>query len=151
MTPTLFAAATFACLAASPAALAAEPMKPAAPLAAHHDSARPLLIFTPRLNAPETIEQRERLEAARPGLDERDVAVYFIDENDGEPERFSGPETPPLSKADLRHHYDVDRGSFMVVLVGKDGGAKKRWITPVKPHQIFGQIDAMPMRASELR
>ena len=40
---------------------------------------------------------------------------------------------------------------FQAVLVGKDGGAKHRWSAIVEPAEIFGLIDAMPMRIREMK
>lgn len=39
---------------------------------------------------------------------------------------------------------------FAVLLVGKDGGEKHRWTTPVLMKEIFGLVDAMPMRRREM-
>jgi hypothetical protein len=41
--------------------------------------------------------------------------------------------------------------SFAVVLVGKDGGEKRRSNDVVAVEELFAQIDAMPMRQSERR
>ena len=40
---------------------------------------------------------------------------------------------------------------FQAVLVGKDGGVKHRWSAIVEPAEIFGLIDAMPMRIREMQ
>ncbi|NMG19341.1 hypothetical protein DP116_07665 [Brasilonema bromeliae SPC951] len=39
----------------------------------------------------------------------------------------------------------------IAVLVGKDGGVKRRETTPVQAKAIFDEIDAMPMRRQEMR
>lgn len=38
---------------------------------------------------------------------------------------------------------------FLAILVGKDGGEKKRWTEDVDPQELFLLIDAMPMRRRE--
>ncbi|MEM7519319.1 MAG: DUF4174 domain-containing protein [Planctomycetota bacterium] len=37
------------------------------------------------------------------------------------------------------------------MLVGKDGGIKRRWSEPLEPQEVFELIDVMPMRRSEVR
>lgn len=57
----------------------------------------------------------------------------------------------PEQVAALAHRYGVDPAAFAVVLIGKDGGAKYRSTDPITPDQLFGIIDAMPMRQREMR
>lgn len=45
----------------------------------------------------------------------------------------------------------ADKEAFVVVLVGKDGGEKMRATKPVTTAELFGIIDAMPMRQWEMR
>jgi len=40
---------------------------------------------------------------------------------------------------------------FHAILIGKDGGVKGRWDSPVDMDALFGLIDAMPMRRQEMR
>jgi len=42
-------------------------------------------------------------------------------------------------------------GTFMVVLIGKDGGEKLRREEGATLGEIFGLIDTMPMRRREMR
>ncbi len=51
----------------------------------------------------------------------------------------------------LRERFDVPRGAFRVVLVGKDGTEKRRAPKPVPARSLFDTIDAMPMRQREMR
>lgn len=53
--------------------------------------------------------------------------------------------------ARLRGKFGVSGRGFAVVLVGKDGDAKRTWREPVEPARIFGLIDRMPMRRDEVR
>lgn len=50
----------------------------------------------------------------------------------------------------LRRRYGVS-GSFSVLLIGKDGGVKRRSDAPVTAASLFDQIDGMPMRRREMR
>lgn len=49
----------------------------------------------------------------------------------------------------LRDRWSLDPGRWSVALVGKDGGVKQRWSSPVGLDEVFAQIDVMPMRRSE--
>lgn len=50
-----------------------------------------------------------------------------------------------------KREHGVEDGRFAVALVGKDGGVKFRADEPVPAREIFGRIDAMPMRRREMR
>ncbi len=45
----------------------------------------------------------------------------------------------------------VSGGSFVVLLVGKDGGVKRRETAPVTPASLFKTHCVMPMRQQEMR
>ena len=51
---------------------------------------------------------------------------------------------------ELRKSFKIKSG-FALILIGKDGGEKARWLTPVDPQTILNLIDTMPMRQSEMR
>ena len=55
-----------------------------------------------------------------------------------------------ISNAALRQAYALESG-FGLVLVGKDGGEKRRSLLPDNVNSIFAQIDGMPMRQREMR
>ena len=55
------------------------------------------------------------------------------------------------NRAALRRQFHIAPAEFAVVLVGKDGGEKKRWRQPVTFEQLRDTIDAMPMRQDEMR
>ena len=92
-------------------------------------------------------EQQKLLDAVRDGLAERDMLVLGV----------TGREVTTLFGAVSGFDSDTLRNIagggevFEVVLIGKDGGVKRRWTTPVSPQELFAIIDAMPMRASEMR
>jgi len=58
---------------------------------------------------------------------------------------------PDSVSSALREKYDVPQGSFSIILIGKDGGEKLRQVGRIDFKEIFGRIDAMPMRQSEMR
>ena len=92
-------------------------------------------------------EQQKLLDAVRDGLAERDMLVLGV----------IGREVTTLFGQVSGFDFDAVRNTaggdevFEVVLIGKDGGVKRRWTTPVSPQELFAIIDAMPMRASEMR
>jgi len=51
---------------------------------------------------------------------------------------------------ELRKSFKIKSG-FALILIGKDGGEKARWLTPIDPQIILNLIDSMPMRQSEMR
>ncbi|MEO0602488.1 MAG: DUF4174 domain-containing protein, partial [Myxococcota bacterium] len=60
-------------------------------------------------------------------------------------------EFPGDRASDLRRRFDVAPEAFAVILVGLDGGEKRREAEPLDAPGLFATIDAMPMRARELR
>lgn len=68
----------------------------------------------------------------RAAFKERDLVVLHAD-------------TPQLRKA-----FQL-KAPFALILIGKDGGEKGRWLSPIDPQTILNLIDSMPMRQSEMR
>jgi hypothetical protein len=52
---------------------------------------------------------------------------------------------------ELAKRYHIKSGEFTVLLIGRDGGEKYRTHAPVTTKRLFGIIDAMPMRKSEIQ
>jgi hypothetical protein len=91
-------------------------------LAAYQWQSRVLVIDTPTQQSAEYLRQIAVLEAAKAGLQERNLQIV----------------TRPFAP------------SFRVRLVGKDGGVKLNQNAPVEPAALFALIDAMPMRRAEI-
>lgn len=51
----------------------------------------------------------------------------------------------------LRSRIGCDGSESFVSLIGKDGGVKGRWSSPVSNDELFALIDSMPMRQQEQR
>lgn len=51
----------------------------------------------------------------------------------------------------VRARFNKDGTSFRVYLVGKDGNTAFSAGSPVSASEIFGRVDAMPMRRDEMR
>lgn len=110
---------------------------------------RPLVVFAPDADDPRLVRQLAAVKADREGFDERDMALVVI--------LGTGPSTADGRAIDeaavrgLRERQGVSPRAFAVHLVGKDGGTKRRVETPVEMVELFGLIDRMPMRQSEMR
>jgi hypothetical protein len=122
----------------------------AVPLDAYRWEARPLLVFAPSAEDGRYEEQRLALSRDVEGLSERDMAVFLMP-GDRPLHTLVGQRPETDFAPGLREAYGVAPADFVVVLVGKDGGEKGRWTSPVEPDEIFALIDAMPMRRQESR
>ena len=90
-------------------------------------------------------------EIARQGMEirDRDLLVFEVFEK-GE-SRLGKERLSSGQVLALRKHLSVPSGQFMIILIGKDGGEKLRQDRLVELKEIFGIIDAMPMRQQEMR
>ena len=83
------------------------------------------------------------------GFEERDLLLgRFFEDETGKLDVIT---VSSKEGAELRRAIGIPGGRFTVVLVGKDGGEKFRSHEPAPPQDIFGRIDAMPMRRREMR
>jgi hypothetical protein len=122
----------------------------AASLDAYRWEARPLLVFAPSIDDDRYEEQRLALSRDFGGLSERDMAVLLMP-GDQPLYTLVGPRPEEDIAAALRAAYRIAPEDFAVILVGKDGGEKGRWTSPIEPDEIFSLIDSMPMRRQESR
>lgn len=97
---------------------------------------RVLLVTAP--DAAGLAGQRRAFERIGAGGDDRDLVLVEV-----VGDRVSGAS----GTADaLRRDYRLPTGRFEVVLIGKDGGVKRRSATPLAAADLIASIDAMPMR-----
>lgn len=116
-------------------------------LAAMRWERRLLIGFAPGPDHPALVAQRAAVEAARAGVVDRDLAWIEVLPDVA---RRSGDEARH-DAAPLRARFEPEAEAFTVVLVGLDGGEKLRRGAPIAMDELFAVIDAMPMRADELR
>ncbi|MEH2439335.1 DUF4174 domain-containing protein [Nostoc sp.] len=110
---------------------------------------RVLLVFAPSVDNHTYQQQMQLLQAHNGNFAERDLVLVQVLATD---ESYANRQ--PIDKssaAKLRDRFGVDKESFRVILVGKDGGVKRSDATPVKATAIFEEIDAMPMRQQEMQ
>lgn len=93
---------------------------------------RILLVFGGDKNQQLVTKQQSIFDAKKDGLKERNLIVFVN----------------PESKSTTRLRKEK---GFEVILIGKDGGVKKRKTELMTTEELFGTIDAMPMRQSEMR
>ena len=101
---------------------------------------RVVLLYAPTADDKLLEQQRTLLRQDESGQQERDLLVLEIME-------------PQLTTADrryLRTKLAVPAGHFQVLLIGKDGGVKRREQAPISRKSLFSTIDAMPMRRQEM-
>lgn len=108
------------------------------PLAGLRWKSRVLVLVAPSSQDDELRAQRRNLEAASGGMFERNI-VLMEAVGDGQQAR------------QLRKRLATDGNEFRVFLVGKDGNTAFSSNDPLIARDIFGRIDAMPMRRDELQ
>ncbi len=93
-----------------------------------------------------TSEILKLLKQSEEQITERDIIWFILDENEII-SNFQSPLAMELSQ-NLQTQYQLEENQ--VILIGKDGGLKSRF-SGLKLNDIFGEIDAMPMRQAEMR
>jgi len=93
--------------------------------------------------------QKGELESRTEGVLDRDLIILEIFEN--ERSRLGDLFLTDDAVEKLKDLFGVKQDRFQVILVGKDGTVKLRSDKPVNAPELFGLIDAMPMRQDEMR
>jgi len=95
---------------------------------------RQVLIFG-KSQHPELVEQQLKLlNKDSNALKERDIQIIVVEK-----------------ESKLWRQYKIPSTDFTVLLIGKDGFEKHRTLQLLQTNELFGMIDAMPMRQSEMR
>jgi len=113
----------------------------------HH---RLLLIFAPRQDNPQLLQQLHELQQHVAACEERDLRIVPLTPSNS----TSGEATATLSVADqaaARRRFHIAPNDFTVLLLGKDGGEKLRSSKSLSFTNLSDTIDAMPMRQREMR
>lgn len=125
----------------SPTALAAE-------LSDYRWEHRPLLVFAPTDSDPRLLETLSRIEASRCEFDSRDMVLgVMVSEGTS---TLDGQAIDAGAAKQLMEQYAVGPESFRVLLIGKDGGEKRRVNDVPDLGAIYALIDGMPMRGREM-
>ncbi len=110
---------------------------------------RVLLVFCPPEKKWLSDQQMNALAQDLPGIADRTIVVFKLAADQG-----TSPDNRQLTAAtveNLRRTFRIASDDFGVILLGKDGGEKYRKSAPVTLAELFGVIDAMPMRQSEMK
>jgi hypothetical protein len=110
---------------------------------------RLLFLFAPNRNHPLFDTLHKALTAQQAEVADRDLVIFEILES--EPSSMNTNSIDSQTAQSLREKFDVSRGEFTVILIGKDGGIKLNRQAQTQLEDIFALIDAMPMRQDEMR
>lgn len=82
------------------------------------------------------------------GMNERGLIVYHL-----KPDEYQQvmPKSDVQKSTNLFKKYKQANVSFEVILIGLDGGIKLRQKDFLSCEKLFGTIDSMPMRSTEIR
>lgn len=109
---------------------------------------RVLLIFTSEENAEDYKIQLSFLKNSEEGFKDRQLIIYEVLPNQYKSTLYKTKSNWKKEKQLYKKHMNFE-DKFKVVLIGLDGKIKKIKNTPLTKQQLFGIIDAMPMRQSE--
>ena len=109
---------------------------------------RLLFLVAPSGDDPDLAAQLRGIELRRDAVLDRDIRVFQLFRDHGFAEERA---LTTDSARQLRQHLDVTAEDRLVILIGKDGEIKRRTNLNTDLRDVFLQIDAMPMRGSEIR
>ena len=117
-------------------------------LAPYRWTNRLLLVFSEDNTTTDYQQQLSIFQSDQMGMADRDLLYFRIFPDEG-----YNPDNDALTSAQviaLRERFDVGTG-FTVILIGKDGGEKLTQHKSLSLEQLYGTIDAMPMRQQEMK
>jgi hypothetical protein len=110
---------------------------------------RLLFLFAPNRNHPSFDTLHKSLLAQKSEAADRDLMIFEILETG--PSSLNTEDLDRQTAQSLREKFDISRGRYTVILVGKDGGIKLNRQGQIRLEDIFALIDTMPMRQEERR
>lgn len=110
---------------------------------------RVVILFTPNIDNTDYVAQKKILNDSQKGLLERDVII--IDVVDFNFVSFDGQKQPHIATKHFYNAYEADPKEFTFILLGKDGEEKWRQPKVMNINDLYGIIDAMPMRQREIK
>lgn len=118
-------------------------------LSEHLFKDRVQFIIVDDITNPYFKKQKEELIKNLPGMKERKLITYIAT-----PKGYKKglkDSVPWHNSTELYEKYSADNRGFEIILIGLDGGVKKRETEVFKIDDIFNLIDGMPMRRAEIR
>ncbi|QHT67894.1 DUF4174 domain-containing protein [Rhodocytophaga rosea] len=102
---------------------------------------RVILVMASSSYESEFLAQKSNLETKKVGVEDRDLEILYISINN----------LNYMDKTFIRKKFEIHDQNFCIILIGKDGGEKRRSDEPLKADDLFQTIDAMPMRQQEAK
>ena len=110
---------------------------------------RLLLLFAPNDEDPSFKSMQQSLAAGKPEVSDRDLVVFQVFESGKS--TMDSVTLDDLSVRWLQERYNIRKGRYAVILIGKDGGIKLDRAGQITLAEVFALIDSMPMRREEMR
>lgn len=110
---------------------------------------RLILLFTPSLENPLYQKQVKAFQSKLEDIKERDLLIFHFSEEEQKYQK-SNFLSKTISRTYLKH-FNLKKGQFYILLIGKDGGVKYQSKNFTLPSKIFQLIDSMPMRQAEMK
>jgi hypothetical protein len=109
---------------------------------------RLLLLIAPTPDDPLLQAQAQTIEQRNAALHDRDLRVFMLYRESATVDDLA---LSAREAKQLRRRLDVTEDDRLMILIGKDGGVKRRTTLDADLRDIFLQIDGMPMRRAEIR
>lgn len=110
---------------------------------------RIVLVIADDISSREFDNQLKELKEDPKGMEERKLIIYQI--TSGKYKIGLNENKKWVYDPTLFEKFKAENENFSVVLIGLDGGVKLHKTEPISTGTLFGAIDQMPMRRSELR
>ena len=117
-------------------------------LTQHEWQHRLLVLIAPQAGDPDIAAQQRDIGQRQDALQDRDIRVIRLYADRG---FFEKTALTAQTVQDLRVQLGVTAADRVAILIGKDGGIKKRAALDIELREILLLIDSMPMRRSEMR
>lgn len=114
----------------------------------HRWQDRLLILVAPHADDEVLARQQAALERHRDAVAERHLRVFVLR---GEGGTLDGRALGARDVATLRRQLGTAADARELILIGKDGGIKRRGALSTPLVAVFAQIDGMPMRQIEMR
>jgi hypothetical protein len=108
---------------------------------------RLLLLIAPSADDPAVVRQKQALRDAGDAVSERRLRVIELY---SEPDSADATQLPQEQQRAIRKNLGVASRDRQLILVGLDGGIKRRAPLTTPLREILQQIDGMPMRRQEI-
>ena len=93
--------------------------------------------------------QDQLLTKGKKAMKDRDLVIYRLYDD-----HWLNPKNELLSDEEaesIYRKYEIEKNTFSVLLIGKDGKVKMRKTDIISTREIFQMIDSMPMRQQEMK